>query len=127
MHTIGGRCPVCGEEMFVERMRCAQCGTAIEGAFALSPLFSLSAEQLHFVEMLVKHEGNIQKVAEEMQLSYRTARSRMDEIATALGYSLPKPARPRPTPERRRAILEGLHAGQIKTEQAVRLLQGDEE
>lgn len=127
MHTIGGRCPICGEGMYLERLRCPGCGTALEGAFSLSPLFQLNTEQIRFVELLVKHQGNIQRVAEEMGLAYRTARSRMDEIATALGYALPVEPMSRPTPERRREILEGVQAGRIPTEDAVRLLRGGEE
>ncbi len=127
MYTIGGRCPVCGEAMYLERLRCAHCGTALEGAFTLSPLFTLNDEQIHFVELLVKHQGNIQRVAEELGIAYRTARGRMDEIATALGYALPEEPRSRPTPERRREILEGVQAGRISAEDAVRLLHGQEE
>jgi len=127
MHTIGGRCPVCGEGMYLERLRCQNCGAALEGAFALSPLFQLNAEQIHFVELLVKHQGNIQRVAEELGMAYRTARSRMDEIATSLGFALPEEPRVRPSPERRREILEGVQAGRISSEDAVRLLRGAEE
>jgi hypothetical protein len=99
----------------------------LEGAFSLSPIFQLDTEQIRFVELLVKHQGNIQRVAEELGIAYRTARSRMDEIATALGYALPEGPRSRPTPERRREILEGVQAGRIATEDAVRLLHGKEE
>lgn len=127
MHTIGGRCPICGEGMYLERLRCPHCGTALEGAFALSPLFQLDTEQIRFVELLVKHQGNIQRVAEELGIAYRTARNRMDEIAAALGYALPEEPRPRPAPERRREILEGVQAGRIPTEDAVRLLRGEKE
>lgn len=127
MHTIGGRCPVCGEGMYLERLRCPNCGTALEGAFSLSPLFQLDTEQIRFVELLVKHQGNIQRVAEELGIAYRTARSRMDEVAAALGYALPEEPRTRPTPERRREILEAVQAGRISPEDAVRLLRGAEE
>jgi len=124
MRTIAGHCPVCGELMMVERLHCLQCGTALEGTFSLSPLFGLNPEHLHFVELLVKHQGNIQRVAEEMEVSYRTARTRMDEIASALGYALPE--EPRPTPERRREVLDALQAGQMSVQEAVRVLQGEE-
>jgi len=124
MRSIAGHCPVCGELMMVERLHCLQCGSALEGTFSLSPLFGLHPEQLHFVEVLVKHQGNIQRVAEEMGVSYRTARTRMDEIATALGYALPE--EPRPSPGRRREILDALQAGEISVQDAVRVLQGEE-
>ncbi len=127
MHTIGGRCPICSEEMYLERLRCPDCGTTLEGAFALSPLFQLNPEQIQFVELLVKHQGNIQRVAEELGLAYRTARSRMDEIATSLGYALPEEPRPRPSPTRRREILEAVQAGRLNADNAVRMLRGDEE
>lgn len=127
MYTVGGNCPICGERMYLERLHCPQCGTVLEGAFSLSPLFRLNAEQIHFVELLVKHRGNIQRVGEELGLSYRTARSRMEEIAAALGYELPpEEARMRPGPERRREILEALQAGRLTSAQAIRLLRGEE-
>lgn len=128
MPMMSGHCPICGEMMHLERLRCPHCGTALEGSFTLSPLFGLNSEQLHFVELLVKHQGNIQKVTEELGVSYRTARSRMDEIAAALGYALPgETGRPRPSPERRREILEALQAGRLTPVQAVRMLRGEEE
>jgi hypothetical protein len=123
MHTIGGQCPVCGQRMVLERLHCLHCGTVLEGSFALSPLFALNADQLRFVELLVKHQGNIQRVAEELGVSYRTARTRMDEIATALGFELP--GEPRPSPERRREVLDALQAGQISVAEALRILRGE--
>ncbi len=123
MHTIGGQCPVCGERMVLERLHCLRCGTVLEGTFALSPLFGLNAEQLRFVELLVKHQGNIQRVAEELGVSYRTARTRMDEIAAAMGFVLPE--EPRPTPERRREVLDALQQGRISVAEALRILRGE--
>lgn len=123
MHTIGGQCPVCGERMVLERLHCLHCGTVLEGTFALSPLFGLDAEQLRFVELLVKHQGNIQRVAEELGVSYRTARTRMDEIAAALGFALPE--EPRPTPEQRREVLDALQEGRISVAEALRILRGE--
>lgn len=125
MPRIGGTCPVCGESLRIERLRCWQCGTALEGSFELSPLFSLEPEELHFVELLVKHRGNIQRVAEEMAVSYRTGRTRMDEIANAMGYIEDETVVV--TPERRQEILEGVQSGQYSAEQAIRLLRGEEE
>lgn len=125
MYKISGRCPICGGSLRLERLRCLECSTALEGAFALSPLFELNPEQLHFVELLVKHRGNIQRVAEELDVSYRTGRNRMDDIATALGYALPDALLP-PSPEQRREILEKLQEGVVKAEDAVRLLRGED-
>jgi hypothetical protein len=125
MYKISGRCPICGGSLRLERLRCLECSTALEGSFVLSPLFELEPEQLRFVELLVKHRGNIQRVAEELDVSYRTGRNRMDDIASALGYALPS-APPPPSPEKRREILEKLQEGVVKAEDAVRLLRGED-
>jgi hypothetical protein len=91
----------------------------IEGQFSLGWIGRLTREQLDFVEMLVKYRGNIQKLAAEMEVAYNTARSRLDEIVTALGG----------TPENdgradRRAILDRLASKEISVEEAMRLMKG---
>jgi len=41
--------------------------------------------KMDFVELLVKNRRNIQKLASDFDIAYNTARSRLDEIVTALG------------------------------------------
>ena len=119
MHPIITRDPVSGNEMIVTRLECPQSGVAIEGQFSLGWIGRLSREQLDFVELLVKYRGNVQKLAAELDVAYNTARSRLDEIVTALGG----------TPENdgrtdRRAILDRLAAKEISVEEAMRLMKG---
>ena len=56
----------------------------IEGRFGMGWIARLTPEQLVFVGLLVKQRGNIQKVAADLDVSYNTARNRMDEIVVAL-------------------------------------------
>ena len=35
-HEVDGSCPVCGNAMFISRLSCDRCGSALEGAFALT-------------------------------------------------------------------------------------------
>jgi len=68
--------------------------------------------------LLVKYRGNIQKLAAEMDVAYNTARSRLDEIVTALGGP--------PENDRRvdrRVVLDRLAAKEITVEEAMRLLK----
>jgi len=119
MYPLITRDPVSGSELIVTRLECPESGIVIEGQFSLGWIGRLTREQLDFVEMLVKYRGNIQKLAAEMDVAYNTARSRLDEIVTALGG----------TPENdgradRRAILDRLASKEISVEEAMRLMRG---
>lgn len=119
MHPIITRDPVSGNELIVTRLECPQSGIVIEGQFSLGWIGRLSREQLDFVELMVKNRGNIQRLAGDLDVAYNTARTRLDEIVTALGG----------VPEGdnradRRIVLDRLAAKEISVEDAMRLLKG---
>ena len=119
MYPIITRDPVSGGELIVTRLECPESGIVIEGQFSLGWISRLTREQLDFVEMLVKYRGNIQKLAAELDVAYNTARSRLDEIVTALGGAPENDGR-----ADRRAILDRLAAKEISVEDAMRLMKG---
>jgi hypothetical protein len=119
MHPIITRDPVSGNELIVTRLESPQSGIVIEGQFSLGWIGRLSREQLDFVELLVKNRGNIQKLAQDLDIAYNTARSRLDEIVTALGGAPEGDGR-----ADRRIILDRLAAKEINVEEAMRLLKG---
>ena len=119
MYPLITRDPVSGGELMVTRLECPESGIVIEGRFSLGWIGRLTREQLDFVELMVKYRGNIQRLAAELDIAYNTARSRLDEIVTALGG----------TPENdgradRRAILDRLASKEISVEEAMRLMKG---
>jgi hypothetical protein len=118
MHPIITRDPVSGNELIVTRLECPQSGVVIEGRFSLGWIGRLSREQLDFVELLVKNRGNIQKLAADLDIAYNTARSRLDEIVTALGGAPENDGR-----VDRRLVLDRLAAKEISVEDAMRLLK----
>jgi hypothetical protein len=119
MHPIITRDPVSGNELIVTRLESPQSGIVIEGQFSLGWIGRLSREQLDFVELLVKNRGNIQKLAQELDIAYNTARSRLDEIVTALGGAPEGDGR-----ADRRLVLDRLAAKEISVEQAMQMLKG---
>ena len=119
MHPIITRDPVSGNELIVTRLECPQSGVTIEGQFSLGWIGRLSREQLDFVELLVKNRGNIQKLAGDLDIAYNTARSRLDEVVTALGGAPENIERPD-----RRLVLDRLAAKEISVEEAMRQLKG---
>src|SRR5713226_841524 len=118
MHPLIKRDPVSGNELIVTRLECPQSGIVIEGQFGLGWIGRLTREQMDFVELLVKNRGNIQKLAADLDIAYNTARSRLDEIVTALGGAPENDGR-----VDRRMILDRLAAKEIGVEEAMRLLK----
>ena len=119
------RCPVCGGEMRVLRLRCVACDSELAGSFSLGKLLQLSPEQLRFVEVFVKNEGTIKNVEAELGISYPTVRARLREVIRALGYE-PGEEAPGPIPpDRRRQILDDLAQGRVSADDAARLLRGE--
>ncbi len=118
MHQLITRDPVSGGEMIATRLECPDSGIVIEGQFSFGWIGRLTREQLDFVELLVKYRGNIQKLAVEMNVAYNTARSRLDEIVTALGGAPENDGR-----QDRRVVLDRLAAKEISVEDAMRLLK----
>lgn len=122
MYTVPTECPVCHDELLVARLVCRNCGTALEGRFALGRLAQLTPEQIHFVEVLLKCEGKLNRVQEELGLSYPTVRNRLTEVIRALGYEVSEEG---VADTRRQEILERLARKEISSEEALRLLQGE--
>lgn len=120
MNQVLTSCPVCANELMVTQLKCTACETVIEGQFAQGRLGRLNRDQLRFVELLVKNRGNINQVASDMNVSYTTARTRMDEIVASLGYTPPSDDG---AAAERRDVLRRLEAGEITAEEALRLLR----
>jgi hypothetical protein len=121
MYTVPTECPVCHDELLVTRLVCRNCSSALEGRFAMGRLSQLTPEQFHFVEIFLRCEGKLNRVQEELGLSYPTVRSRLDEVIRALGYEVG--AGQGGDDEQRQETLARLARKEITSEEALRLLQ----
>lgn len=109
--------PVNGDELIVTRLEGQRSGIVIEGRFSLDWMGCLTPQQLTFVGLLVKHRGNVQRLAAELNVAYNTARNHLDEIVAVLEYP--------PVYEsasERSNVLEQLSKGEISFEDALDLL-----
>jgi hypothetical protein len=116
---------VSGGELIVTRLECPASGIVIEGQFSLGWIGALTPEQLEFVGQLVRHRGNVQRLAGELGVAYNTARSRLDAIVAALGG---------PTGDSGAAeggerppaadVLDRLKTGELNFDEALRRLRG---
>lgn len=125
MNPVIGRCPICNDTLHVTRLNCRNCDTSLEGHFSLGRLYQLSAEQLYFVETFIRCEGKINRMEQELGLSYPAVRSRLTEVIEALGYEVGEPEPARVPEETRRAVLDELSSGKLSAEEALQILQGD--
>ena len=132
MLPLPRRCPLTGGPIVVTRFYCPDADVSVEGRFAVEtpPFAQLSPDQIKFVEIFVRNEGKLNRMEDELGLSYPTIRSRLHEIIRTLGYepgrdepSAPLPPPPAPKPDRK-AVLADLDAGKISFEDAMKLLQG---
>ncbi|NPV44247.1 MAG: DUF2089 domain-containing protein [Firmicutes bacterium] len=119
MKDVLGNCPVCGQKLEVTRLHCCHCNTSIEGSFNLCKFCRLSKVQKQFIETFIKCRGNIKEVEKELGISYPTVRSKLDDIVQALGYSVKEPR----VEDETKAILDMLNRGEIKHEDALKLLK----
>ena len=124
MYPVPTQCPVCHDDLLVTRLVCRNCGTTLEGRFAMGHLFQLTSEQLHFVEVFLRCEGKITRVQEELGISYPTVRSRLDEVIRALGYEVGEQEKEKTGDEGREEILARLARHEITSDEALALLQG---
>ena len=126
MHPIIGACPVCGETLEVTRLHCRACDTAIDGHFTVGAFDRLSPQQLAFAETFIRCEGKLNRMEKELGLSYPTLRGRLTELIRSMGFEVERDeeATTGITEDERRQILEDLATGKLKSEEAVKLLQG---
>ena len=119
-------CPICQSELEVVRLHCSSCDTSLEGHFAMGQFSNLTPDQLEFVFTFVRCEGKINRMEQELELSYPTIRNRLHEVIRALGYEPGKDESVEINAEIRSSAIADLEAGKITADQAMRILRGEE-
>ncbi|WP_293902108.1 DUF2089 domain-containing protein [Phenylobacterium sp.] len=107
-----------GRAIVVERVRLAERGIAIEGAFELPKLAQLAAEDQVFVAAFVRSHGSIKEMEQVFGVSYPTVKARLNRIAAVL-----ETVETDPQPSRAE-VLDRLNRGDITADQAVAELEG---
>lgn len=124
MHPVIHECPICHKELIVTKLHCLDCETNIEGEFTLGRFHTLSPEQLRFAETFIRCEGKINRVEEEMGVSYPTVRARLHDLIRVMGYEVKEEEPASTKTVDRKAILDELASGKITAEEATQKLAG---
>ena len=99
--------------MQVVEMGCPRCATRVQGSFRPA-LSGLSPAQQLFAERFLAARGNLKELEREFAISYQALRGQLDEIVAALT----------PPPRGgREAVLARLRRGELKADDALRLLE----
>src|ERR1700689_1338836 len=106
-----------GAPLVVERVRLADRGIVLEGAFELPQLARLAMEDQIFVAAFLKSHGSIKEMEQVFGVSYPTVKARLNRIAGQLEFvdTNPKPLR--------NEILDRLERGEISAAEAIRHLE----
>lgn len=118
-------CPVCGDDLITTRKGCLRCGTQIVGEFASCEFCALSGPDLQLLRVFLSSRGNLREVGKYLEVSYPTARTRLDAVLEKLGLSANGAAEPtveEETPSADEQILARVASGEISPEVAQQLL-----
>lgn len=80
-------CPVCGDDLIVTRKGCHTCGTELAGEFASCVYCGLDTAELDLLRVFLSSRGNLREVEKHLQVSYPTARARLDAVIDKLGFA----------------------------------------
>jgi hypothetical protein len=135
MNRLPSHCLICEGPLVVQQIHCRQCDTTLSGTFeptagaefaedklpVLRRFALLSADQLNLLEAFVRCEGKMNRLQEEVGLSYPTLRLRLDELLKTLGFTPKEEEKARD--QERRQILDELQAGRISPADAMEMLK----
>lgn len=82
--TIPVHCPACTHKLDVAKLSCAECGTSVEGDFALPALAQLPKEDIEFLLEFIKSSGSLKEMAKFTGHSYPKVRNTLDDIIQRL-------------------------------------------
>lgn len=122
------KCPVCKNDLTITKLHCDHCQIEISGEFSLSRLNYLSKEQLEFVELFMRTQGNIKSIEKEMGVSYPTVKKILNEVLASMGYEYLEDSaklneQVEAAKKERQSVLDKLAAKEIAFEKAMELLK----
>lgn len=111
-------CPYCQDDFVIKEVECQGCKTKIKGSFKPNRFHMLNADDLLFIEIFLKNEGNIKLMEKDLRISYPTVKSRLKHIIKTLGYCAIDD-----TSTQRIKILNDLSNGKIDVDSAMKNLR----
>jgi hypothetical protein len=116
---IVGVCPICGSPLTITELKCNNCGTTIQGSFEFDRFMLLDDEDREFLIEFLKSKGNIKELQARLDISYPTAKARLDKLLKNLNlYEEENDDR-----LTKSEVLSKLEKGEITVDEAIELLK----
>lgn len=80
-----GYCPRCNNKLIATRLECDKCELELKGKFELSKFDYLSNEDIDFILIFLKYQGNLKAIQEDIGISYPAVKKKLGDILTNLG------------------------------------------
>ncbi len=87
MKQLISQCPSCNGSLRISTLQCPDCGMELKNDFELSIFEQISSEQYSFLLAFLQNRGNLKEVQADLQISYPTAKKKLDELLIALGLN----------------------------------------
>ena len=87
MSKLINNCPACHRDLEIAVLRCPECGLELRNRFELSAFDLLDGQKMDFLMAFLKNRGNLKNVQNELQISYPTAKKRLDDLLSTLGIA----------------------------------------
>lgn len=78
------KCPRCNEKLIATKLNCNNCELELNGDFTLSKFDYLSTDEVDFIEIFLKAQGNFKTLQNEKGLSYPAAKKIYNSILEKL-------------------------------------------
>ena len=79
------KCPVCGEDLAISKLTCANCKLDFSGSFQMSLFENLNDSEIDFVKQFLKNEGNFSRLQEHYGMTYANVKNILKDINIKLG------------------------------------------
>lgn len=88
MQTLIHTCPGCQGKLVITALTCPDCGLELRGQFEADNTAMetvLPQEDAQFLKVFLENRGNMSQVQEQLDISYPTAKRRLDQALKSLG------------------------------------------
>jgi hypothetical protein len=123
LNKLISECPVCSGALRVTHLRCGDCGTELSGEFTANEFARLPGDKLGFLRVFLACRGNLKEVEAELNISYPTVRSRLDQLLEALTLAGDVEDESAASIDRA-SVIEALQRGEMTVEEAENKLRG---
>ena len=87
MNKLFGYCPACGTKLTAKVLQCSDCGLELNNDFELSPFDYLSNDQMEFLLVFLRNQGNMKALQDELSISYPYAKKKLEQVLSVLGLA----------------------------------------